>query len=95
MTPLGWSGWDHDRVMLSTVRLTWCMMDTADGAGREVRGYGSEAGTRGCTNLTGAQTEYMGPERGRYLTRAHSLPRGLMGQRGLCGAMGAALMRHP
>lgn len=41
MTPLGWSGWDHDRVMLSTVRLTWCMMDTADGAGREVRGQGS------------------------------------------------------
>lgn len=32
MTPLGWSGWDQERVMLSTVRLTWCMMDTVDGA---------------------------------------------------------------
>ncbi|TNN24389.1 hypothetical protein EYF80_065486 [Liparis tanakae] len=32
MTPLGWSGWDQDSVMLSTVRLTWCMMDTVEGA---------------------------------------------------------------
>lgn len=32
MTPLGWSGWDQDNVILSTVRLTWCMMDTTDGA---------------------------------------------------------------
>lgn len=32
MTPLGWSGWDQERVMLSTVRLTWCIMDTVDGA---------------------------------------------------------------
>lgn len=32
---MGWSGWDQDRVMLSTVRLTWCMMDTAEGAARE------------------------------------------------------------
>lgn len=32
MTPLGWSGWDQDNVILSTVRLTWCMIDTADGA---------------------------------------------------------------
>lgn len=38
---MGWSGWDHDRVMLSTVRLTWCMMDTVDGAVREARGQGS------------------------------------------------------
>jgi len=32
MTPLGWSGWDQERVMLSMVRLTWCMIDTVEGA---------------------------------------------------------------
>ena len=32
MIPLGWSGWDQERVMLSTVRLTWCIIDTVDGA---------------------------------------------------------------
>lgn len=59
---MGWSGWDHDRVMLSTVRLTWCMMDTADGAGREVRGQGSgvagEGAASGPTLEVPARTEW-------------------------------------
>lgn len=88
MTPLGWSGWDHDRVMLSTVRLTWCMMDTADGAGRQVRGQGSGAAMRGHIRILAQLLEVSRQswdqrEEGIWL-RPHSLPRGLSGASRTC-----------
>lgn len=97
---MGWSGWDHDRVMLSTVRLTWCMMDTADGAGREVRGQGSgvRGSRRGCSlwpHFSGARKDRVEDQRGEcFWLRPHSLPRGLMGAKGLVEDVGAAFMRH-